>query len=79
MGSQKVKSSVVFDTGSGWLTVTTKDCKTCTYPRYDPYLSSYSKLLSDDMKTLSVSVLVFNYLSMVLLPCTAKLWRIIPA
>jgi hypothetical protein len=56
MGSEKVKSDVVFDTGSGWLTVTTRQCRSCTYPRYDPTISQYSRQMSNETKTLSVSI-----------------------
>jgi hypothetical protein len=46
----------VFDTGSGWLTVSTVKCKTCTYPKYDPAKSTSSYQLSNESKALNVRI-----------------------
>ena len=53
MGSEKVGNDVVFDTGSGWLTVTLKQCATCTQPKYDPTKSQTAQVNMNDVKTLS--------------------------
>jgi hypothetical protein len=60
MGSNKTPVNVVFDTGSGWLTVTTKNCFTCTTPFYDPASSTSAKFVSNEIKTLSVRKLVIE-------------------
>ena len=54
VGSQQVSNDVVFDTGSGWLTIGTTDCDKCTLPKYSPQTSQSSALLSSELKSLSV-------------------------
>ena len=43
LGSETAKSNVVFDTGSNWLTIATKECSTCTHPRYEPANSTTAR------------------------------------
>ncbi len=53
-GSSMTKGEVVFDTGSGWYTISTRSCKTCFRPNYDPSNSTSSVLVSNASKVLSV-------------------------
>ena len=55
-GSGHVRNEVIFDTGSGWLTVSTANCTTCTRRAYDPLVSNTSLVnLTSDYKQISVS------------------------
>lgn len=56
VGSDRKDAEVVFDTGSGWLTVSKSTCDTCTRPLYDPLTSSTAVINSTESKVLSVSV-----------------------
>lgn len=46
LGSEQNYGSVVYDTGSGWLTVAGKDCSGCDKGVYDPDSSSTSSKTS---------------------------------
>ena len=40
IGSPPVKTNIIFDTGSSWLTVATTNCTTCTNNKYNPVNST---------------------------------------
>jgi len=53
IGSDKAVSNVVFDTGSGWLTVATQLCEACSGGgKYDFHKSTTSKILDDGPENL---------------------------
>ena len=60
-GSAKVKSEVVYDTGSGWLTLATSDCLTCHGQKYNTSESTYAKFDKNNTKNLTVFY-VFHYI-----------------
>lgn len=55
VGSDKKGAEVVFDTGSGWLTVAKNTCDTCTHKLYDPNTSTTAIVNNTDSRVLSVS------------------------
>jgi hypothetical protein len=62
MGTTNQPVEIVFDTGSGYLTVSHDTCKSCLRPAYNDSMSNESKALNDK-RTFPLSViLVFSYL-----------------
>jgi len=71
---QVQKATVVYDTGSSYLTVTSTECDaTCKSRAYDRTQSPNSKLLDGNIKTLTVLKTSFNNIySMDLQHCREK-------
>ncbi|CDW83707.1 eukaryotic aspartyl protease family protein [Stylonychia lemnae] len=70
LGDDPQLSELVFDTGSGWLIVTTTSCSSCESKVYNPAKSSKSKMLERVPKTLkygSATVMGQSYLDKVCL------------
>jgi hypothetical protein len=44
LGTNQVAGTVIYDTGSGWLTITSSECEDCLTKVYDPSLSSNAAL-----------------------------------
>jgi Eukaryotic aspartyl protease len=54
------KASVIYDTGSGWLTVSSAECdSTCKSKAYDRTKSANSKVVDGNIKTLNVIKMVW--------------------
>ena len=47
LGSQSQPMDVIFDNGSDWLTIQSKECQNCQGNRFDPERSSTGKRISE--------------------------------
>ncbi len=54
-GSQGARAELVYDTGSGWLTVAGSNCTDCRQKVYNPKDSSYSSFTDSTPYSLAVS------------------------
>lgn len=64
LGTTNQPVEVVYDTGSGYLTVSHDTCWTCQRPAYNDSMSKESKVLNNK-KTFSLSVIYYNLLSII--------------
>ena len=64
LGTTNQPVEVVYDTGSGYLTVSHDTCETCQRPAYNDSMSKESKVLNNK-KTFSLSVIYYNLLSII--------------
>jgi hypothetical protein len=62
VGSPAQLMKVVYDTGSDWLVIETKECKNCLSNKYDPKLSStHSRVDNDYVEHIYGSAHLYGY------------------
>jgi Eukaryotic aspartyl protease len=64
VGSQDVAETMIFDTGSGWVTVPLSNCSDCSNDNYDPANSTTAEWISSSMTSLSVIISLFINISL---------------
>jgi len=71
MGTTNQPVEIVYDTGSGYLTVSHDTCKSCLRPAYNDSMSNESKPLNDK-RTFPLSVISHNLLSVIVRKCEPR-------